>query len=77
MPKIVGYYGHDKSGLGAGITDLLGLSPGNLQEFGRQAAEGAIPVIDEKINEKMLIAGAAAAVGFAGLAALIWYTRAR
>lgn len=76
MPKIVGYYDRPASGVG-GIADLLGLSPAAMQDAGRQAAEGALPVLEEKINEKMLIAGVAAAAGFAGLAALIWFTRAR
>ena len=76
MPKIVGYYDHPYQGLGAGLTDLIpGFSQASLEEVGRKAAAGALPVIEEKINEKMLIAGGVAAVGFVSLAALIWYTR--
>lgn len=82
MPKIVGYYGSPVSGFGAGPLDSL-ISGGqaaveaSLQQAARQAAESAIPVIEEKLDEKLMTAGIVAGVGFAGLAALIWFTRAR
>lgn len=74
MAKIVGYYspGH---GLGAGLLDMLGA--GGIDAAAKSAALAALPIIEEKINEKLVIAGIAAAVGFAGLGLLIWTTRPR
>ena len=77
MAKILGYQTYPVSGLGAGLADLFpGLSQDAIGAVARNAAQSALPVIEEKINEKLIIAGAVAAVGFAGLGLLIWKTRA-
>lgn len=73
MPKIVGYYGSPYGALGdTPIADLLGLN-----RLTQQALASALPVIEQKIDEKLKIAAIGAGVGFVSLAALIWATRSR
>lgn len=74
MPKIVGYYQEApmsaSSGFGAGILDLVGGQEA-VNQMARNAAQAALPVIEEKLNEKLLYAGIAAGVAYVGLVALI------
>jgi|GEM_PF-2537329 len=70
MPKIVGYYETPMNGLGAGLTDLFGGQEA-LNQAARAAASASLPVLEEKVNEKLLYAGIAAGVAYVGLVALI------
>ena len=72
MAKIVGYYDHPyTTGLGAGVADLFNLGQQQASDVLSSAINASWPSIETKINEKLVIAGVAVALGFAGLAALI------
>lgn len=78
MPKIVGYYDAPASALGAtNLASLVGIDEAMLTRVATGAISATLPDLEQRLNQKLILAGAAIGAGFLGLAALIWSTRSR